>query len=67
MIVTARPPKRTPPKKPTKPPIAARISAASVPGKRRYKPVADAADDPEAEARVQAFLARMIRPREDGT
>jgi hypothetical protein len=70
LIVEARPPKRSPPKKkPAKPPLMLRVSVATAPGKLRRRFDVDAAppSDPAAEARVQAFLARMIRPRsQDG-
>jgi hypothetical protein len=65
MIVEARPPKRLPQKKkPAKPPLTLRVSVAAAPGKRRLRFDGNAAppSDQAAEARVQAFLARMIRP-----
>jgi hypothetical protein len=60
-IVYARPPsKRSPPAVPTVL-TGARTITATKPGKQHQAHV-DSTDDPEADARVKAFFARMIRP-----
>ena len=62
-IVTYRPgPKRKRPAKAIPAGISGpRIVSAQKPGKGRKAP-AEVVDDPEADARVAAFFARMIRP-----
>ena len=67
MIVTAKPPRRNPSRKApqTVAPVAA-IVTRSKPGKRAATPAPALPDDPEADARVKAFLARMIVPRDVG-
>lgn len=66
MIVTAKPPKRLPPRKPARsqagqnPPL--KVVEAKKPGRWKLLPTA-IVDDPEAEARVAAFFKRALRPR----
>jgi hypothetical protein len=64
IIVTAQKPKypRRPKPKQTVA-IAAVVVQARKPDKRRDVLPDDAPADPEADARVKAFFARMIRPR----
>jgi hypothetical protein len=64
MIVTARPPQRRPKRAQsvTIAPIG-KVVQAKHPGKRRHDKPGDLPPDPEADARVAAFFARMIRPR----
>jgi hypothetical protein len=68
MIITARPPKRLPPRKPAKSMTAANPPMiVTAPRARKRKHWADAAgpaadDDPAADARVAAFFAQMIKP-----
>jgi hypothetical protein len=61
VIVHARPPRKRP-----APAVAAVLTGfcivtTTMPGKPRQPPV-DSPDDPEADARVKAFFAKMIRP-----
>jgi hypothetical protein len=66
MIVTAKPPKRLPPRKQARaqaansPPM--KVVTAKNPGRWKHAKV-PVVDDPEADARVAAFLNRMVRPR----
>jgi len=62
-IVTNSPPKRQRAKKRAQPmQLQQAVITARNPGKRVH---AERGIDPEAEARVQAFLARMVRPLGD--
>jgi hypothetical protein len=69
MIVTAKPPKRIPPQKLPKSKEAAVTAkparVVSVTKPRKYREPEELPPDAEADARVQAFLKRMIRPRSD--
>jgi hypothetical protein len=62
VIVTARPPR----KRPAKPAQAAEIKVPRIvqttPRGRAWRVPADLPPDPEADAQVAAFFARMIRP-----
>ena len=62
-IVYAKPPRKRPAPAVAAVQTGARTVTAAKPGKQRQPPV-DAPDDAEANARVKAFFARMIRPRE---
>ena len=59
-----RPKRKRPPKAAPAAITGPRIISAKTPGKV-VRPRPEAVDDPEAEARVAAFFARMIRPRGD--
>lgn len=63
MIVTAQKPRRNPPHKrrQTAQPVAPIVSRCKL-GKRLATPAPALPDDPEADARMKAFFARMIRP-----
>jgi hypothetical protein len=58
-IVIARPPRRT---RRTEPPQPAISGPLIVKRERRAKPAIELPDDPEADAQVAAFFARMIKP-----
>jgi hypothetical protein len=65
-IVVARPPARSRPKKVQSAAAAVTrptIVLAQKPSLKRYT-LPEAAEDPEADARVKAFFARMVRPRD---
>ena len=70
IIVHARRPKPAPPKKRKAAALAVPAIVTTTSRKRaklrRPERETKPDDDPEADARVKAFFARMIRPRDDG-
>jgi hypothetical protein len=69
MIVTAKPPRRISSQKQSRSKEAAVVAKSarvvSVTRPRKYKEPEELPPDAEADARVQAFLQRMIQPRSD--
>lgn len=65
MIVTNRAkPRKRAARKPAQPALIAKVVTQPSKYDRIRRKMAELAPDPEAEARVAAFLARVIRPRE---
>lgn len=64
-IVTAKPPKRSPPRKPPRPQAAmpVRVVTAKKPKGPFVRKLSEVEPDAESEARVAAFFKRMIVPR----
>ena len=60
MIVTAKPPKPLPPRKPPRAPSAQHPPQIVVKPQKRERVLPD---DPEADARVRAFIRRVLRLR----